>query len=249
MTSEVVPGLYRLLSVGAGVNAYLWRPQRATRAQTILFDCGYPWLTRKVAAELDSLNCSPRQIGAIAITHDDIDHAGTLRWLLAAGVSDVAAHTLEAPRLAAGSWRQPPHLWRTLGLLRPAAGRIYARAPHPPVAVTMPLNDGDSLADGWFLVHTPGHTAGHASFYNPEHRILIAGDALGASRSGKKLRLSMRIFTEDQLQEAASIRKLALLQPYILCPGHGGIMRNAAGHLQHFADAGRLSTRQQGSAQ
>ncbi len=78
--AEVVPGLYRLTNI-RGVNAYLWMPQpdHPGTGETILFDCGWPWSGRDLAASLEGLGCQISDIRTLAITHADFDHAGD--WL------------------------------------------------------------------------------------------------------------------------------------------------------------------------
>ena len=80
--AEIVPGLYRLGGIG-GVNAYLWLPQPGQSApgEAILFDCGWPWSGRDLAASLAELGCGLSDLRAIAITHGDFDHAGPLAAL------------------------------------------------------------------------------------------------------------------------------------------------------------------------
>jgi glyoxylase-like metal-dependent hydrolase (beta-lactamase superfamily II) len=50
-----------------------------------------------------------------------------------------------------------------------------------PYHVDQFLEDGDELVTGKHalrVVHTPGHTLGHLSFYLPEDKLLICGDAV-----------------------------------------------------------------------
>jgi hydroxyacylglutathione hydrolase len=51
--------------------------------------------------------------------------------------------------------------------------------PSPPITVALAENDkilfGTTQLD---IIHTPGHSSGSLSFYNEEHKILIAGDVL-----------------------------------------------------------------------
>jgi len=86
------------------------------------------------------------------------------------------------------------------------------------------------------VVHTPGHTPGHTAYFHLRHRVLIAGDALGHNGRGW-LRFPMRIYTEDLAAAARSIRKLAGLEPEVICFGHGPVLRDAAGVLRKFAEA------------
>jgi glyoxylase-like metal-dependent hydrolase (beta-lactamase superfamily II) len=234
---EIVPGLYRLPSI-QGVNAYVWHPQADQRGagEPILFDCGFPWSGRALVASLVALGCQPTEVRTIAITHDDVDHAGRLASLRAVSGAEVIAHALEAPRFGRAAWRDLPGL-RAWGSVGQAIGRLMSRAmPQRPVAVTRPVQDGDALPGGWIVVHTPGHTPGHAAYFHPERRILIAGDALGSVRDGR-LRPPEAFVTEDPVTAAASVRKLAALEPDVLCCGHGLETHDAAEALKRLAEA------------
>jgi glyoxylase-like metal-dependent hydrolase (beta-lactamase superfamily II) len=83
-------------------------------------------------------------------------------------------------------------------------------------------------------LHTPGHTPGHTAFYRPESRLLIAGDALGSERRGH-LRLPKRVYAEDWGAALRSVRRLADLQPEIICFGHGRELHQASDLMQKLA--------------
>jgi glyoxylase-like metal-dependent hydrolase (beta-lactamase superfamily II) len=110
------------------------------------------------------------------------------------------------------------------------------------------------LAD-WVSVSTPGHTPGHVAFFRPGDRTLLAGDAvltmawwsrLGEGGAGwlwdlvrRKPRLSgpPTMVTCDWTDAAASVVKLAGLDPWVLATGHGTpfVGRYAAPALRAFA--------------
>jgi glyoxylase-like metal-dependent hydrolase (beta-lactamase superfamily II) len=234
---EIIPGFYRLPGI-RGVNAYIWhpRPEERDDGEPILFDCGWPWSGRGLAAGLGALSCRPEEVCTIAITHDDVDHVGRLAMLQAVSGAEVIAHTLEAARLARDRWREPPDLPGPLNLVAAVADRLYALLPRHPVWVSQPVEDGDELPGGWIAVHTPGHTPGHAAYFHPLHRVLIAGDALRHSGGGR-LHFPMHLYTEDPVANVRSIRKLAELEPEVICFGHGPVLRDAAGALRKFAQS------------
>jgi glyoxylase-like metal-dependent hydrolase (beta-lactamase superfamily II) len=78
------------------------------------------------------------------------------------------------------------------------------------------------------VLHTPGHTPGHASYYHPGYRVLIAGDAVGPALGGR-LRAPQPVYCEDNGQARKSIAKLAALDVDLICCGHGPIIRDG-GH-------------------
>jgi glyoxylase-like metal-dependent hydrolase (beta-lactamase superfamily II) len=233
--AEVVPGLFRLGGI-SGVNAYLWLPQpgQSTPGEAILFDCGWPWSGRDVMANLAELGCGLGNLRTIAITHGDFDHSGPLAALTAEGRTEIIAHDLEAPRLASGRWRTLPGNGTSLDPMILAAGPAYRLWSPRPVQVTRPIQDGDAIGGGWIAVHTPGHTPGHTAFFHSATRVLIAGDALGSERRGH-LRLPKRIYAEDWEAALRSVRKLAGLQPEVMCFGHGRELHQASVLLQALA--------------
>lgn len=79
------------------------------------------------------------------------------------------------------------------------------------------LRDGDSVF-GLLLVGTPGHTPGHLAVFDPGTRLLVAGDAL--TNQGGLAGADPR-FSEDLNAAAASVRKLAALEPQTILVGHG----------------------------
>jgi len=69
------------------------------------------------------------------------------------------------------------------------------------------------------VVATPGHTPGHCSFYQPEQRLLFAGDAIG--RIPFNMSIPGKFVTTDIEEAKRSIRKLAEMDINTLCMGHG----------------------------
>ncbi len=227
---EIAPGLHRLPGL-LGVNAYLWRPGDGVAAEgPILFDCGYPWSGRELVAGLAALGCRPADIRVIAITHADFDHIGRLAPLAAATGAEVLAHHQEAPLIAASRWRELPGSRRSLDPILLAAPFFYRQWPARPVRVTRPLADGEDIGGGWIAVHTSGHTPGHTAYFHPASRTLIAGDALGSVRRGA-IRLPKRLYADDWPAALASVRKLAALEPEVICFGHGPELHGAADML------------------
>jgi glyoxylase-like metal-dependent hydrolase (beta-lactamase superfamily II) len=237
MPAEIVPGLYRLPGV-AGVNAYLWHPWEGARqaGAPMLFDCGYPWSGRGLAASLVALGVEPSNLQTIAITHDDVDHVGRLAALYAVSGAAVVAHVVEAQRLIGDTWRRlPGSPYDPVGLFVRLEDVLARRLPRQGVRVTLQVEDGAELPGGWIAVHTPGHTPGHTAYFRPEGGILMAGDAIGHTDGGK-LRFPLPAYCEDMTETARSIRKLADLNPAVLCCGHGPPLYNASVPLRRFAD-------------
>ena len=142
----------------------------------------------------------------------------------------------KAPRLASGRWRTLPGTGASLNPMILAAGPAYRVWPARPVQVTRPVRDGAEIGGGWIAVHTPGHTPGHTAFFHPESKTLIAGDTFGSERRGQ-LRLPKRVYAEDWESALRSVRRLADLQPDVVCFGHGPESHGAVARLRRLADS------------
>ena len=86
----------------------------------------------------------------------------------------------------------------------------------------------------WRWLATPGHSAGHVSFWRAQERTLLAGDALITTRQEFRLcraRKAARgpwvasVFTTDWQAAGNSVKLLAQLNPEFLVAGHGRAMR------------------------
>jgi glyoxylase-like metal-dependent hydrolase (beta-lactamase superfamily II) len=238
---EIFPGLHLLAGVGLGVNAYLWQPREEGSPgncdAAVLFDCGYPWQATAIVDSLERLGCPIRQLGTIAITHDDYDHSGALAELVALTPAQVVAHRLEAESLQSEDWREIPRQ-KGLGsyIVSSVIGLAYAARPKQPVVVSRPVEDGAELPGGWIAVHTPGHTPGHLAYWHPATRILIAGDALGGPQGDGEIRANTGYYSVNDEEVIRSVRKLAALGPDTICFGHGReIVGGAAPLLDRLA--------------
>ena len=93
----------------------------------------------------------------------------------------------------------------------------------PPHPVSRVLEEGDEMG-GLTVIETPGHTPGHLSFWEKKEGVLILGDVL-FHRNPVTLREGLaepfRFATFDREANLASARKLAALEPRIVCFGHG----------------------------
>jgi hypothetical protein len=88
----------------------------------------------------------------------------------------------------------------------------------------VPQHDSQNLRLGhadWEIVGTPGHTPGHVSLWQPEHRGLIVGDALSDYDVGW---VNLALDGPDAAATAlASLHRMADLEPRVIMPGHGPI--------------------------
>ena len=115
--------------------------------------------------------------------------------------------------------RMPRH-W-----LSGTVGPLWTGPPHP---VARRLREGDRVGT-FTVIETPGHTAGHVSFWREADRVLVLGDVLAnidIYGGWVMLREPERIFTSTRRRTAARPGGLIELEPKLICFGHGPPLRN-----------------------
>ena len=123
-----------------------------------------------------------------------------------------------------------------LNLVTRAQLRWWAGPAHP---VARRLREGDEVG-GFTVLETPGHSPGHVSFWREADRTLVAGDVLFGrhprDRPPGPVRAAGHVHARPRRRTAASIRRLAALEPAVVCFGHGPPLRDPA-RLRAFAAA------------
>ncbi|MGE5370452.1 MAG: MBL fold metallo-hydrolase [Solirubrobacterales bacterium] len=144
-------------------------------------------------------------------THCHEDHTGNNRRIQNRFGVTIYAHPDAVPVMAE-PWPRQPHFYLRMMWNRPAPSRA------------LPL--GDSVACGGYrfeVIHTPGHSQDHVCFYEPEHRLLFAGDLFCGERV-KYLRAD-----ESFPQQMESVRKLIQLDvDTIFCAVQGAVTDGSA---------------------
>ena len=89
---------------------------------------------------------------------------------------------------------------------------------------------------GWRWLHTPGHTAGHVSFFREADRTVLAGDAFITTNQESAYSVAVQktelhgppmYFTSDWAAARESVERLAALEPEVAVTGHGRALRGA----------------------
>jgi hydroxyacylglutathione hydrolase len=98
----------------------------------------------------------------------------------------------------------------------------------PPHPVDRRLKEGDDVA-GFTVLEVPGHSSGHVAYWREEDRALVLGDVLFNCHPVTGipgLHESPDYFTPDPARNRESARRLAGLQPELVCFGHGPPLRD-----------------------
>ncbi|MFW5952171.1 MAG: MBL fold metallo-hydrolase, partial [Gemmatimonadota bacterium] len=206
---EVVPGLHRLaLAPWDLLNVYL--------LDDVLVDAGGRLSAGRILRALGG-----RRVAGLALTHAHPDHQGG---------SHAVCEALEIPLWCGRADRKAVEtgdaslLYPDPGALLPRLARRVAGPAHP---VDRALREGD-VVGGFTVLETPGHTPGHLAFWRERDRALVLGDVL-FHRSPLTLRKGIvepyRFLVHDYALNRASLRRLAELEPELICFGHGPPLR------------------------
>lgn len=209
---QVAEGVFQLkgrLPLPNAINTYL--------VGDVLIDGGASFDTKPIMRQLQGA-----ALGAHALTHAHPDHQGASKTVCEhfgvpfwapANDADVA----ERPELMLE--RQPDKLINRV---------FFKRMAGPGHPVDRKLVEGDEVA-GFQVLDTPGHSAGHISFWRESDRVLILGDVLNnmdVITGIPGLHEPKSYFTPDPAENRRSARKLAALEPSLVLFGHGGPVRD-----------------------
>ncbi len=192
----------------------------------VLVDAGTRHARRRIMRELGGHVPS-----AHALTHGHADHQGASAALCDELGLELWCPAGDADAVETGDLRGGI----PLNLVTRAQLRWWAGPAHP---VARRLREGDEVG-GFTVLDTPGHSPGHVSFWRAADRVLVAGDALFGRHpvTGRPgLHEPPDGFTLDPTANRAAIRRLAALEPAVVCFGHGPPLRDPAA-LPAFAAA------------
>ena len=182
----------------------------------VLVDAATRRAGRRILRQLED-----RAVTTHALTHAHADHQGaskevceTLGIPLWCGEED--ADAMEQGTIVE---HQPSHP------VNKVIARFWMGPPHP---VARRLHEGDEVA-GFQVLHVPGHSAGHVAYWRESDRTLVAGDVMtnvNMHTGRTQLNEPQRIFTPDPARNRESARRLAELEPSLVCFGHGRPLRD-----------------------
>ncbi|HEY2436219.1 MAG TPA: MBL fold metallo-hydrolase [Solirubrobacteraceae bacterium] len=176
----------------------------------VLIDSGLAIHRRRVLSQIRG-----RRISAHALTHAHLDHFGSSHAIceelgipLWCGGADVEA--VEAGKMVVRGGRMVP-----------------AAKGHP---VSRALAEGD-VVGGFQVLDTPGHSPGHVSYWREADRVLICGDVMWGQNPFLfvgGIQEPYPVASPDPNRNRDSARRLAALEPALICFGHGKPIRDTA---------------------
>jgi len=177
-------------------------------AGDVLIDAGSRHAGRRIVRQVED-----RDVSALALTHVHPDHDGAAKEVceklglpLWVGERDVSLMEDEPVK--------PTHPMQKLST---------AAFEGPRHQVDRALREGDEVG-GFVVLDAPGHTLGHVAFWREADRALVLGDVLFGMNpltGMRQLRLPPEFFNADTAMNRDSARKLAALEPALVCFGHG----------------------------
>ena len=114
---------------------------------------------------------------------------------------------------------------------------MHALLSGPGHPVDRVLREGDEVG-GFTILDVPGHSAGHVAFWRESDRTLVCGDVV----NNMDLRTAIpglheppAAFTPDPARNRESARRLAGLEPALVCFGHGPPLRDTRRFVEFVA--------------
>jgi glyoxylase-like metal-dependent hydrolase (beta-lactamase superfamily II) len=210
---------------GFGLNPTLiWDDEMA-----VLIDTGMPGQFEQIRIAMSEVGVSFEKLKAVILTHQDLDHIGSLPEILNQSNNDIEvyAHLIDKPyiegtlpliktdpnRMSKEEWASLPEQMQFL----------YKNPPKSKVHKT--LEDGQELSycGGIQVIFTPGHAPGHISLYLKQSKTLVAGDAMVVADG--VLRRPIQQTTLDMKKAIDSLEKFLDLDIETVICYHGGLCK------------------------
>jgi glyoxylase-like metal-dependent hydrolase (beta-lactamase superfamily II) len=197
--------------------------------KNLLIDCGYEETYDEFVIALEAIGIPVKDLHAIIISHDDIDHLGALHLFKKANKElQVYCSLIEEPSVsgkikserliqAENSLENLPEDYKEWAKNFISQLNSIQRVP-----VDQTLRENDRILEELIVIKTPGHTKGHISIYIPSENTVIANDAIVIEE--EELNIANPQFTLDLPAAVHSVEKIRDLKPLKLICYHGGVL-------------------------
>lgn len=196
--------------------------------EDVLIDAGI-----KSSANIILKALNNRAVNKHVLTHAHADHQGSSKTICETLGIPLWCSELEKPAAENGNvifeYPNPSHL------ISKFQQKFWAGKGYP---ISQTIKEDDKVG-GFTVIETPGHSSGHLSFFRENDGVLIVGDVLtnmNLLTTVVGLNEPPNLFTADKELNRKSIKKLASLNPKILCFGHGPVLINNKNEFEKFAD-------------
>lgn len=258
--NEIYPQLYRIIlptpfHVGP-VNVYLIRGMVPT-----LVDTGPLWPQAAAAldAALKALDCPPKELQQVIITHGHVDHAGQAARIQAESGAKVFLHPADAYRVrqpfsqyGADDLKYIEELYKPHGIPPPiteVVKKVYAGYYtdyfQPPASLS-PLEEGQTIEAPPYtftVIHTPGHSPGLINLWEADKKFLFSGDHLLKNITPNpvlEVPYQGRPRFQSLVNYLESLDKVKALKPEKALPAHGQMIEDVPGLIDNIFNHHRI---------
>jgi hydroxyacylglutathione hydrolase len=204
-----------------GMNIYFLEDQGGV----VQFDAGTKPMTRAAREAAERLG----GIKQVVLGHAHVDHRGTAASVDAPvlchpdEVADTESDDLFSPYMDTSQLPFAPVRW-----IYPL---LFRRWDGGPVKIAGTVDEGDQLA-GFRVLHFPGHAPGLIGLWRQSDRVAIVSDVVYLVDSARlrplpegEASVPHPAWAFDHARAKESVRRLAALEPRVLCTGHGEPLR------------------------
>jgi glyoxylase-like metal-dependent hydrolase (beta-lactamase superfamily II) len=201
----------------------------------VLVDTGFPGLLEKFREAVEKIRLPFEKISKVILTHQDIDHIGSLTSIINEldRKVEVISHEIEKPyitgektpiklaQLEKNKDSLPDDRKGFYEMLKTGFANSYTN-------VDRTVVDGDVLSycGGIKVIYTPGHTPGHISLYHRDSKTLITGDEMNI-QDGHLTGPNQRN-TYDMEEAIKSLQKFTQYDIQNIVCYHSGLYNNDA---------------------
>jgi glyoxylase-like metal-dependent hydrolase (beta-lactamase superfamily II) len=221
-TFEVTDGVYGI-DVGlfdAGVaSVYLFGDD-----EPALVDAGAATSANAILDGLAECGVDPADLQHLVLSHVHADHSGAASALVEAAPDlnvyiheSTASHLIDPTVLVESSRRAMGDAFELMGEQEPVPAANVVHVPDDGATIDLGENSLE-------LVHAPGHSPDHLAVWNPERRLLFAGECFGVYMERADTWFppgTLPNFDPDLLEEA--IGTLRALEPELIVLPHFGV--------------------------